>query len=28
MVFYDGESILPLANGAFLAMPISKLWEL
>ncbi|NJM36395.1 MAG: ATP-binding protein [Akkermansiaceae bacterium] len=28
IVFYDGESILPLANGAFLAMPISKLWEL
>jgi predicted AAA+ superfamily ATPase len=28
IVFHDGESILPLANGAFLAVPISKLWEL
>jgi len=28
IVFYDGESILPLANGSFLAVPISKLWEL
>jgi predicted AAA+ superfamily ATPase len=28
IVFYDGDSILPLCNGAFLAVPISKLWEL
>jgi predicted AAA+ superfamily ATPase len=28
IVFYDGESILPIANGRHLAVPISKLWEL
>lgn len=28
IVFYDGDSVLPLCNGAFLAVPISKLWEL
>ena len=28
IVFHDGESIFPVANGAFLAVPISKLWEL
>lgn len=28
IVFYSGNSILPLGNGPFLAVPISKLWEL
>ncbi|MCF7732562.1 MAG: ATP-binding protein, partial [Akkermansiaceae bacterium] len=28
IVFYSGTSILPLGNGPFLAVPISKLWEL
>jgi predicted AAA+ superfamily ATPase len=28
IVFYDGESILPVANETFLAVPISNLWEL
>ena len=28
IVFYDGDSVLPLCDGAFLAVPISKLWTL
>jgi predicted AAA+ superfamily ATPase len=28
IVFYSGNSILPLGSGPFLAVPISKLWEL
>jgi len=28
IVFYSGTSVLPLCDGAFLAVPISKLWEL
>jgi predicted AAA+ superfamily ATPase len=28
IVFHDGESLFPVANGAFLAVPISKLWKL
>jgi len=28
VVFYDGDSVLPLCGGAFLAVPLSKLWEL
>ncbi len=28
IVFYDGDSVLPLCDGAFLAVPLSKLWTL
>lgn len=28
IVFYGGEDVLPLGDNRFLAMPISKLWEL
>lgn len=28
IVFYDGEDILPMGDSRFLAVPISKLWEL
>jgi uncharacterized protein len=28
IVFYSGTSVLPLCDGAFLAVPISKLWTL
>ena len=28
IVFYTGESILPLGDENYLAMPLSKLWEL
>jgi hypothetical protein len=28
IVFYSGTSVLPLCEGAFLAVPISKLWEI
>jgi len=27
IVFYDGESILPIAGTPFLAVPVAKLWE-
>lgn len=27
IVLYDGDSVLPLCGGTFLAVPISKLWE-
>lgn len=28
IVFYSGSSVLPLCGGAFLAVPLSKMWEL
>jgi predicted AAA+ superfamily ATPase len=28
IVFYDGEGVLPIAGTPFMAVPISKLWEL
>jgi len=28
IVFYSGNSVLPLCDGAFLAVPLAKLWEL
>ena len=28
IVFYSGNSVLPLCDGAFLAAPLAKLWEL
>jgi predicted AAA+ superfamily ATPase len=28
IVFYDGGDVLPLAGGRFLAVPLSKLWEM
>ena len=28
IVLHDGDTVLPLCQGAFLAVPISKLWEI
>jgi predicted AAA+ superfamily ATPase len=28
IVFYSGNSVMPLCDGAFLAVPLAKLWEL
>ena len=28
IVFYDGQSILPLGDNQYMAVPISKLWEM